>query len=302
MNDYNEYTYNRTLQFFEAYYPYDVEDVHYSEVLLSMNQCTSIDKMMAVRERLKDKVNKGVIQSNLEKIPDEIIKQLAKCGSRIVVQNTPSFKGLKAHLNADIDTCYNENIVRLLQEKDTITAEFCGECFVNLSNCSNNIEKKNIIIQIAKERADLDVKDLLETISKRYKDLRKHWNKYKGFKKGMNEYIPAKKAVEDDFNYLKQFNWRLLPQQKSLYSEIDREELKKREEETKLRRKRKEEREKKKIEEEKRKFEEERYNYMMKIGIGVTVFVVILVLSCMYVSPEVMNWILAILIILALLK
>ena len=59
MNDYNEYTYGRTLRFFEAYYPYDTEDVHYANVMLSMNQCKTIDELIAVRERLKEKIKKN---------------------------------------------------------------------------------------------------------------------------------------------------------------------------------------------------------------------------------------------------
>ena len=58
MDSYDKYTYARTLRFLEAYYPYDNEDFHYADVMLSMNQCKTIDELIAVRERLKEKVEK----------------------------------------------------------------------------------------------------------------------------------------------------------------------------------------------------------------------------------------------------
>ena len=57
-NDYSGYSYARTLQFFEAYYPYDTEDVHYADVVLSMNQCKSIDEMVPILDRIKKKIEK----------------------------------------------------------------------------------------------------------------------------------------------------------------------------------------------------------------------------------------------------
>ena len=58
MDNFESYTYARTLRFFEAYYPYDNEDIHYANVMLSMNQCKTIDELIAVRECLKEKIKK----------------------------------------------------------------------------------------------------------------------------------------------------------------------------------------------------------------------------------------------------
>ena len=55
MNDYSKYRYARTLQFFEAYYPYDTENVNYAELLLSMDKLSTIDELFSVRERIIDK-------------------------------------------------------------------------------------------------------------------------------------------------------------------------------------------------------------------------------------------------------
>lgn len=289
MNNLNNYPYERTLRFFEAYYPYDVEDVHYSEVLLSMNQCSSIDELLSVRERLKDKIN-NIDLYELLKLKNDVNKKLSSCDSSIV--DTYSYDEMESNLRADVNSCYDDNIIRLLKERETITANACGECFINLSHCSKNSSYKDVIIHEAKKRANIDVTDLLEKIAKRYEDFSEHWNAYIKFVEGMNGYLPAKQAVEDDFDYLKQFNWRLVPSEKSLYSEIDREEIKKKE---KLKRK--------KIEEELIKIKKKRRDSKIKIVIGIIVFVIILVLFWMYgPSGGLENWIFAIIVILALLK
>lgn len=230
MDKCESYTYARTLRFLEAYYPYDNEDIHYADVMLSMNQCKTIDELIAVRERLKEKVEK-ILYYNVGKLPKDIINEISKSSSSTYY---PSSTTIKENLRADINSCYDENVFRLFKERNTITANLCGECFINLSLCWQGSKYKELIINEAKAKANLDVEELLESIAKRNKDFVEHWNIFKGFEKGMNGYNSAKKVVEDDFEYLQQFNWRLLPGQKSLYSEIDREEQKKRAEQAKI--------------------------------------------------------------------
>ena len=230
MDNFDTYSYARTLRFLEAYYPYDNEDIHYADVMLSMNQCKTIDELIAVRERLKEKVEK-ILYYNVGKLPKDIINEISKSSSSTYY---PSSTTIKENLRADINSCYDENVFRLFKERNTITANLCGECFINLSLCWQGSKYKELIIIEAKAKANLDVEELLESIAKRNKDFVEHWNIFKGFEKGMNGYNSAKKVVEDDFEYLQQFNWRLLPGQKSLYSEIDREEQKKRAEQAKI--------------------------------------------------------------------
>lgn len=227
MEKYGEYTYGRTLRFFEAYYPYDTEDVHYANVMLSMNQCKTIDELIAVRERLKEKAEKVRSYTILDKIPKNIIDELSKVAKMdSVLYNDKTYR-IKSNIELDANSCYDENLFRLFKESKEITEASCGECFVNMTNCEPNSAYYDKIITEAKERAGLDVSGLLNTIARRYKEFGDHWRVYNGFKEGMNGYNAAKKAVEDDLEYLKKFNWRLLPKQKSLYSEIDRVEKRK---------------------------------------------------------------------------
>lgn len=304
MENMDNYPYARTLRFFEAYYPYDVEDVHYAEVLLSMKICSSIDELLSIRECIKEKISK-ITQSSIEKLPDDISTELSECVSKVLGWNTVGFKRLKENLRADINSCYEENLFRLFKESKTITAHSCGECFINLYYCSKYSKYKDMISHEAKERAGLHVSELLETIAKRYEDFRKHWHEYKEFKEEMNGYNEAKQTVEEDFEYLKQFNWRLLPWQKSYYSEIDREEIKKREDTKNLQNERRTEREQKikevEIIQQKEELKKERNSTVIKIVIGVIICVPLVILL-VQIPSQVWNWIIAILIILALLK
>ena len=226
MNDYNKYTYGRTLRFFEAYYPYDTEDVRYADVMLSMNQCTTIDELITIRERLKGKVKSIDYYGLANKVPKDIIDELSNSAPSQSVVYFNKYSRPEEKLKADIDTCYDENLFRLFKENKEITEKTCGECFVNMTYCTPKCTYKDKIISEAKERAGIDVTGLLNTIARRYREFGEHWDTYKNFKEGMNGYNAAKLAVEDDLEYLKQFGWRLLPAQKALYSRIDRIEIK----------------------------------------------------------------------------
>lgn len=211
MGKFDEHTYSRTLRFFEAYYPYDTEDVHYADVMLSMNQCKTIDELIAVRERLKEKAEKVRNYTILNKIPNNILDELSKVAKMDSVLYQDKTYRIKSNIESDANSCYDENLFRLFKESNEITEETCGECFVNMTYCVPNSAYYDKIIIEAKERAGLDVSELLNTIARRYKEFGEHWNFYNGFKDGMNGYNAAKKAVEDNLEYLKQFNWRLLP-------------------------------------------------------------------------------------------
>lgn len=227
MDSLNKYTYGRTLRFFEAYYPYDTEDVHYADVMLSMNQCETIDELISVREQLKEKAKKIRDYKILNKIPSNIIDELSNVAKMDSILSQDKTYKIKSNIESDINSCYDENLFRLFKENKEITETSCGECFVNMTSCTPQCTYMDKIISEAKEKASIDVSGLLKMIAKRYREFGEHWNTYQTFKEGMNGYNAAKLAVEDDLDYLKQFNWRLLPEQKLLYSKIDREGIRK---------------------------------------------------------------------------
>lgn len=275
MNDFKEYPYGRTLLFFEAYYPYDTEDVHYDEVMLSMSQCKTIDELITIRERLNEKIKKVGGSETFDKLPKDLKEELSQSSSIYSHQHWTIT--VKDNLRLDVNSCYDENVLRLLEKNESITANVCGECFINLSHCWELSPYKEKIIDVAKKKANIDVSELLETIVKRHEDFKEHWDCYKGFKEGMNGYNSAKKVVMDDFEYLKRFNWRLLPWEKSLYGEIDRDEIKKKEAFEKALKERREKREREEKEEEIRKREKEKNAETISTVLGVIIVIAIIV-------------------------
>lgn len=293
MDNFDKYTYARTLRFFEAYYPYDNEDIHYADVMLSMNQCKSIDELIKVREHLRSKIKKMDSTPMFYKLQGEFIEELSKDKS----VNLPwNFKEI---LSEDTNSCYDENVFRLFKDSKIITENICGEFFINLSNCNKKSPYIELIASEAKERSNIEVTELLFTIAKRYKVFGKHWEKYKEFEKGMNGYNFAKEVVEDDFEYLRQFNWRLLPEQISLYGEIDREAQKRKKVHAKFLKEQKEERERQEKLEEEKKRKREKTNETIWAVIG-SIVVLGIIIAIFSGGGE--NYLFAIVIILALMK
>lgn len=260
-NKYPDSPYGRTLRFFDAVYPFDTEDIHYSDIFLSMNQCTSIDELFAVYHQLKDCCYKIRMRVSLNKLPIGVVKELEKG-----ISFNDSIYSL---INKDIENCYNENIFRLFKEKDNITPNICGEYYINLTSMYSPY--KECIIREAKEKANIDVTELLDTINKRYFAFLEYWKEFKKFDWKMNGYQQAKQTVKDDYEYLKQFNWRQTSSDKSYYITIDDEEKKRRKEENELLRKKKEE--------EKRKTEEEEAERIKKTNSLSTVQIISIIIG-----------------------
>ena len=188
MNDYSEYTYGRTLRFFEAYYPFDTEDVHYANVMLSMKQCKTIDELIAVRERLKKKAENVRNYEILDKLPKNIVDDLSK----VAKADSPLYRDtsyrIKTNIESDVNSCYDENLFRLFKESKEITERSCGECFVNMACCTPKCTYKDKIISEAREKAGIDVSGLLMTIARRYKEFEENWNTYKALQ-GRHEWL-----------------------------------------------------------------------------------------------------------------
>ena len=124
MADSDKYDYGRTLRFFEAYYPYDNEDVHYADVLLSMGNASSIDELISIRERIKKKID-NLDSSKYNEIPKNIIDDISKSISYFSSYSEPLRSRVNSNLRQDVNSCYDENLFRLFKECSTITAESC---------------------------------------------------------------------------------------------------------------------------------------------------------------------------------
>jgi len=221
-NGYNKYSYARALHFFEAYYPYDTEQTHYDEILLSLNDCNSIEEMLPICRCLKSKIN-ALNKNSLEHLPDKICKELSQCSPKVLTWNEHGFKRLKSSLKQDVNSCYDENVIRLFKAKGAFNEQTCGECLLELSSCES-IQKKSII-DIAKEQVGIDVSELLNTISKKIKSFHTHLAELGHFKEEMNGYFQARKKVSDDLKFLMQYKWKHANHYRKYLLEENNEEL-----------------------------------------------------------------------------
>ena len=207
MNDYSKYSYARSLQFFEAYYPYDTEKVNYAELMLSMNKLSTIDELLSIRNRIISKYFKNYIV--LCKLPKEICIPLAIGSNERFGQSGNSVRALNHTIDQDVYDCFNTNVFRLFKESKEPTLFSCGECIVNLTEFSEKYDKQiNEVVQYSKEVYNIDAEELSKEIVSRKKSLHKNWREFKDFKEEMNGYQSAKQKVKNDLYVDLKYKWR----------------------------------------------------------------------------------------------
>ena len=218
MNDYSKYRYARTIRFFEAYYPYDTENVNYAELMLSMDKLSTIDELFSVEERISNKYfSSTIIFVNL---PEDICKPLAVGSGERFGQTGRSIDALNRNMRKDIFECYNANIIRIFKESKDPTISFCGECIVNMLDGFDSFdEQKKEIIKYAKEEFNID-EELSRELSSRKTRLHDRLYTFNKFKEEMNGYISAKQKVQEDLDFIMQYKWRLSKYDKDLFSEF----------------------------------------------------------------------------------
>lgn len=206
MNDYSKYSYERTLRFFEAYYPYDTEKVNYADLMLSMNKQSTIDELLSIRNRIIRKHFKDYI---VFKLPKEICVPLAVGSNERFGQSGRSVIALNHTIDQDVYYIFNTNVFRLFKELKEPTLSSFGECIVNLTEFSEQYEKQiEEVVQYSKDVYNIDAEELSNEIVSRKKSLHKNWREFNDFKEEMNGYQSAKQKVMDDLDFVLKYKWR----------------------------------------------------------------------------------------------
>ncbi|SHL73380.1 hypothetical protein SAMN04488494_0598 [Xylanibacter ruminicola] len=215
--NYDEHPYARTLRFFEAYYPYDTEDVNYAELMLSMDKLSTIDELFTVRNRIIDKhFTSGIY---LLKMPKDVCEPLAIGSRDRFGQSYRSMSTLHNNIKKDVCEYYNANVIRLFKDSKEVSYSICGEFIVNLSKESAKYEEQiNEIVQCAKVVHNIDVDSLSKELYSRKKSLHEKRLRFDKFEKGMNGYVSAKQDVQEDLDFLIGFKWRMTSFEKERYS------------------------------------------------------------------------------------
>ena len=218
-NDFNGHPYARTLRFFEAYYPYDTEKVNYAELMLSMDKVSTIDELFSIRNRILDKYFEMDII--LLKMPQDACQPLTAGSLERFGQSGRTLDAIRDNKRKDIDGCFNANIIRLFKESKDPNLLFCGECIVNMSKDSENYDEQiKEIVQYAQEANNIDAEELSKELRLRKESLHKKRLDFDNYEEGMNGYQSAKQKIQEDFDFVMKYKWRLTKFDKDRYSDF----------------------------------------------------------------------------------
>lgn len=155
MADNKYYSFKRLLDFLILEDKYDKEGVDYAESLLTMNEALSIEEILAIYNKVFEKIAYYVFCHSL---PDYWFI-------------TDSW-GNKTYLVYELNKCLNENIFRIYKSLESPTKEDCVSCVVNLRNCDNKIMIQNNIF-LHKQFEGLHGQDIIDLREKSYTIRRK---------------------------------------------------------------------------------------------------------------------------------
>ena len=146
-NVYCRYSYKYLLKFLQVEGRYDSEGVDYANYLLSMGDAKSIDEMMDIYNIVFKKIAYYVFSRTLPEY-------------WFITDSWDRYKYLAEELN----TCFNENLLKWYKSLQSPKEEDCILCIVNLRNCDTKTRIQNEII-LHKQFEKLH--GLLEIIAKR---------------------------------------------------------------------------------------------------------------------------------------
>lgn len=155
MSDYSKYSYRRLLDFLVLENKYDKEGVDYAEYLLTMNDALTIEDILAIYNKVFEKIAYYVFCHSL---PDYWFI-------------TDSW-GNKTYLVYELNKCLNENINRMYESLESPTKEDCISCIVNLRECENKTETQNNIF-LHKQFEGIHGLDIIDLREKSYTIRRK---------------------------------------------------------------------------------------------------------------------------------
>ena len=128
-NVYSRYSYKYLLKFLQVEGRYDSEGVDYANYLLSMGDVKSIDEMMDIYNIVFKKIAYYVFSRTLPEY-------------WFITDSWDRYKYLAEELN----TCFNENLLKWYKSLQSPKEEDCILCVVNLRNCDTKTRIQNEII------------------------------------------------------------------------------------------------------------------------------------------------------------
>lgn len=186
MNKYSEYSYSRTLKLLDDWYEADTDKTNYAQALLGMNDCENIEGCF------------------------KIYKIVHKKYLRLVKSDEHFADG---DFYEDLNTCLNENLLRLFQQNTSIENKNALRYLVNMRHCKS-IEKhqrqwETIVSQKGLDILESNVASILDA----HVNYVKARDEYmlKEYPIGSNGYERVTREISDNLKLLKSYGYKVLP-------------------------------------------------------------------------------------------
>lgn len=186
MDKYDRYSYSKTLKTLDSWFDWDTEKTNYAQVLLGMNSSTTIEDCFKIYKKVHEKYTRFL------KLDGQYADN---------------------DFYEDLNTCLNENLLRLLQQNTETASDFALECLANMRQCNDlkihQQEWKAIILQRGLDIPSDTISSIIESQEK-YEEARSEYmaNNYpltsNGFKRVSRE-------ISDRLNVLKAYGYKALP-------------------------------------------------------------------------------------------
>lgn len=187
MGKFDEYSYKYTLQRLDDWYDSDTDKTNYAQVLLGMNNCTTFEECAKIYKK---------VYLKYKKYSGDVYK-------------TSRYK----YFVEDLNTCLNENLLRLLQQSVNLSNELALKYLANIRQCDETRQHQRKWEAIAKEKGlkvpENTIVSILEA-QKKYEEAKEEYL-LKDYSFTSNGFKRVSKVISDNLNILKSFGYEVLP-------------------------------------------------------------------------------------------
>ena len=181
--DYSKYTYSWTLKELDEWHEKDIDKVNYADVLLSMNDATSIEECVNIYNRVYKKYSSTTIGIYVRE-------------GKLFIE--------------DMNKCLNGNIVRLLKSPQSeLSIDYLKKSLVNLRPCSALKGFQTMVLKVAEERNLSIIDDDINRINETVSDFNDNLQDIKEEKYGSetNGYRRVRKEFAENLKILEQYGF-----------------------------------------------------------------------------------------------
>ena len=188
MGKFDEYSYKYTLQRLDNWYDSDTDKTNYAQVLLGMNNCTTFEECAKIYKK---------VYLKYEKYSGDGYK-------------TSRYK----YFVEDLNTCLNENLLRLLQQNVNLDNALALKYLANIRQCDETRQHQQKWEAIVKEKGlkvpENSMTSILEA-QKKYEEAKEEYQqKDYSYKSKSNGFKRVSKVISDNLNILKSYGYEVL--------------------------------------------------------------------------------------------